>query len=409
MVEDKRIVILIDRYLPILGGAQKNIHQIVKRLVREGVRVKVLTRMVLPEMAAQEEIEGIRVQRFGETSHRITSKGLAVLEATVHLIRTRKQYDGMVCVLAAYYTELLPAYLSSLVTGKPYLVRTTMTKNFDHMLSYRPESPQDGAKKIAVPPFLWRKALDRAAGVVVQSKPLLEKAKEYHISRIIYIPSGVDMWRFRKPGKDEKRLLRRKFGLLDDSIVVTNTARYIPEKNQMTLIKAVECIHKELRSGKMTLMLIGATEQKDSSSNEQELRQYVRTHGLEEVVVFVNDTPQVEDYLRASDIFVLPTMFDEGMSNSALEAMASGLPIIASNIPQVRHMFPEDWSLFFEPQNVEELASLLVDLVDSEQLRMEAGERLAAYSRENYDLEKVAGRYARVIGDRLNGNGMRRA
>jgi glycosyltransferase involved in cell wall biosynthesis len=407
MVEDKRIVVLIDRYLPILGGAQKNIHQIGKKLVQRGVKVDVLTRMVLPELAEEEEIDGICVHRFGKNHHRILSKGLAILQTTLHLVRTRHQYDGMVCVLAAYYTELLPAYLSSLVTRKPYLVRTTMTKNFDHMLSYASESLTDPMKKIAVPPFFWRRALNRSEGVVVQSKPLMEKAFDYRIPKVIHIPSGVDTRRFRKVSEEEKRVLRRKIGLPEDRLIVTNTARYIPEKNQITLIKAVECIHKEMRPGTTALLLLGATEQQDASY-EQELRQYVQNEGLADIVLFVNDSERVADYLKASDIFVLPTMFDEGMSNSALEAMASGLPILASSIPQVKHMFPDDWSLFFEPQDFNELALKLLYLVDSKEQRVEAGDRLEAYARENYEVDRVVVRYAAEIGKALIGNNMRR-
>jgi glycosyltransferase involved in cell wall biosynthesis len=405
MVEDKRIVILIDRYLPILGGAQKNIHQIGKLLAKSGTQVKVLTRMVLPELAEEEEIDGIRVRRFGNTRHRIISKALAILQTTLHLVRTRNQYDGMVCVLAAYYTELLPAYLSSLVTKKPYLVRTTMTKNFDHMLSYKMESKKDPLKKIAVPPFLWRRALNRSEGVVVQSKPLLERARDYRIPNIIYIPSGVDMERFTKADEIEKRRLRKKYGLPLDRVIVTNTARYIPEKNHITLIKAVECLEKELRPGKAALLLIGATEEQEAVYYEQELRQYVQEVGLEEVVFFVNDVEKVEDYLKASDIFVLPTMFDEGMSNSALEAMAVGLPVIASSVPQVKHMFPEDWSLFFDPQDYHKLAARLASLVDSKEMRVKAGERLEAFASEHYEVEQVMVHYEAAIDSALNRNG----
>jgi glycosyltransferase involved in cell wall biosynthesis len=406
MVEGKRIVILIDRYLPILGGAQNNIHQLGKTVMKNGDQVKVVTRMVLPELSEQEEIDGILVKRFGKTRHRILSKGLAMIQNTFHLIRTRKQYDGMFCVLAAYYTELLPAYLSSVFTGKPYLVRTTMTNTLDHMLSYIPESLPDLIKKIAVPPFIWRRALNRAEGIIIQSPLLLEKANDYKVAKSVYIPSGVDMQRFRNVNEEEKRLLRSKLDLCLENVIITYTARYIPGKNQITLIKAVEKIHKEIRPGKVSLVLIGATEGKNGSSYEQELRDYVRKQNLEQVVGFVNNAHRVEDYLGASDIFVLPTL-DEAMSNSALEAMAAGLPIVASNIPQVTHMFPDDWMFFFEPLNVEELVVKLVELIDSGELRVRCGRRLEDYVRENFMLEKIAGRYMEVIEGMVNGSSSR--
>lgn len=98
--------------------------------------------------------------------------------------------------------------------------------------------------------------------------------------------------------------------------------------------------------------MLGATERGQVTSNEKELKNYALQNDVEHSIIFIDDVNNVEDYLRASDIFVLPTMFDDGMSNALLEAMTCGLPVIASNIPQVMCAFQQGDGLFFSRETL---------------------------------------------------------
>lgn len=403
MGSEKRILVLIDRYLPILGGAQNNVHQIGQDLQEKGFNITILTRMVQPGLAGYEEIDRIPVRRFGSFPLRVVSKVLGLIQITWYLIKRRKEYDAVVCVPCAYYTDFLPAYFGWLITKKPYILRTTMTNNFDYMLSMKHAVPQDMVKKVLLPPFIWRQALDHSSAVIVQSPLILKRAQMYRAPHTRVIPNGVDNHRFRPAVVGEKEVLRKKLHLPEDKVIVVNTGRYIHEKNQMILIRAVECVVKEHRPGKVHLVLLGAREQNHVASNELELKRYVHDRELDDIVQFFDDALNVEDYLRASDIFVLPTMFDEGMSNSALEAMACGLPIVSSDLPQVKHVFPEEGVRYFDPHDAMGLAMRLIDLVDSEELRNSDGYSMAEYACEHYRRGRIANEYSQVLDRVLTG------
>ena len=110
-----RVVILIDRYLPILGGAQNNVHQVARGLVDEDFHITVLTRIVFPGLRQQESIDGIQVIRFGESRNRLLSKFYCVAAIVRYLIKHKNDYDSVLCVPCIKLTDLLPAFLASRV------------------------------------------------------------------------------------------------------------------------------------------------------------------------------------------------------------------------------------------------------------------------------------------------------
>jgi glycosyltransferase involved in cell wall biosynthesis len=407
MEAEKKVLVLIDRYLPILGGAQNNVHLINQGLIDQGYQVTVFTRMVVPGMKLKEEIDRVKIERFGKSPLRVLSKLVAAVQISLSLIRRRKEYGLVVCVPCAYYTDLLPVFFAAHFTSFPYIIRSTMTNNFDYMLASLKETKEDRLKKMTVPPSFWRRLLNGASAIIVQSPLIQFRAASRGIDQVTLIPNGVDTQRYRKAGLQEKEALRRKLSVPLDKLIVINSGRYIPEKNQITLIKAVECVEKNISPGKFHLIILGATEKKSTASNEYKLKEYVNNHGLKDVVDFVDDAKNVEEYLRTGDIFVLSTMFDEGMSNAALEAMASGLPIISSDIPQVKHMFPQEGIFYFHPTDVEMLAHHLVALSDSDDLRQESGDLMASFARTHYSQNLIVEKYEDVFASVLNGKAAR--
>jgi glycosyltransferase involved in cell wall biosynthesis len=388
-----KIIILIDRYLPILGGAQNNVHELAGRLLEKGYEVTVLTRKLGRSLSDQQHIENVIVKRFGSFPNRVVSKLICLLGMTAYLIRNVRQYDLILCVPCAYYSDILPAFLSSVVTKKPYVIRTTMSGNLDYMLSIKSETARDLIKKLMVPPFLFRSVLSRAALIVTQSIILHEKAISKHkIPNCELVLSGVNGARYKRASVREKTVLRQKLGLAKHNLIAITTGRYVRGKNIIAFVKAIESINSNT-PGSLFGVILGATEHKQFDSNEEEIKEYVRKRKLGETLAFINNAGNVDEYLKASDIFVFPTMFDEGMSNSLLEAMSCGLPIIASNIPQVTGMFPPGEWLFFNPADVRELTGRLVELMDSEQRRDELGSRIEKYARENYSSIRVAEQY----------------
>lgn len=117
---------------------------------------------------------------------------------------------------------------------------------------------------------------------------------------------------------------RKKLGVSDDEYVIGNVGRLAYQKNQEFLLK----IFYELRKNnekKYKLLLVG------SGEREKEYKKFVMENGLENDIIFTGQREDVSGLLQAMDLFCLPSRF-EGLPISLVEAQASGLPCIVSNL-----------------------------------------------------------------------------
>jgi len=133
--------------------------------------------------------------------------------------------------------------------------------------------------------------------------------------------NGVDLKRFAfQP--DFRSALRNNLGIPEDALVVGHVGRFSYQKNHEYLIRVFDQLQKE-RGGTAHLLLIGAGE------TEPAVREQVANLGLQESVHFLGTLDNVQDYLSAMDVFVLPSRY-EGLPLVGVEAEAAGLPVVTS-------------------------------------------------------------------------------
>jgi len=401
MNTDLNIVVIIDRYLPIFGGAQNNVHELCRRLTRDGYKVNILTRRIYKWMQCNEEMDEVKITRLGYSPVRVISKLLCFLYILIYLINKRNYYDIVLSVPCVETTDLLPAYISSMLTKKPYVIRLTGFPTFYAIPLSTKRTLWSRIMETLLPKNYWLKMMRRASAVVAQSSVLKEALDPYSIEKCEVISNGVDFKRFNVPGELEKNSLRKKYDYPEDKVVIINTGRYDRDKNQITLIKAAEYIEKSVMPGKVYVLIIGATQRNQLTSNEDEIKQYVNNRGLGSFIKFIDDVDGVENYLKAADIFCHPTI-DEGMSNALIEAMACGLPIICSDIPQEVCMFPEGEGLFHKPHDHDSLVIHLKELITSKELRKSYGDMLSTYAREKYSNDTLSKMYADLFRNIIN-------
>lgn len=145
--------------------------------------------------------------------------------------------------------------------------------------------------------------------------------KKFKMKKLTYVPGiGIDTQRecLSQKEKEEKR---KELGILQDAFLITNAAEFTPNKNQKTVIEAIEQLHNP----NIYFVMCGIGEKK------AELEQYVKEHGLEENIRFVGFRNDLHEILQTSDCFVLSS-FREGLSVALMEAMAEGLPVVCSRI-----------------------------------------------------------------------------
>lgn len=145
--------------------------------------------------------------------------------------------------------------------------------------------------------------------------------KKFKMKKLTYVPGvGIDTQREGLSQK-EKEEKRKELGIPQDAFLITNAAEFTPNKNQRTVIEAIEQLHNP----NIYFVMCGIGEKK------AELEQYVKEHGLEEHIRFVGFRNDLHEILQTSDCFVLSS-FREGLSVALMEAMAEGLPVVCSRI-----------------------------------------------------------------------------
>lgn len=175
-------------------------------------------------------------------------------------------------------------------------------------------------------------------------------------------------------------------------------ALFRPRKGLEFLIDAVAQLHRDGRNIK--LRVIGGFE---DEAYRRQIKEQVRRLGLEAVIEWVGFTTQVNDHLRQLDALVLPSRFGEGMPMVVLEALAVGLPVVATRVEGVPEVVRDGREGFLaEPENADSLADALRRLtIDRQQWRL-MSDRAWRRQRDAYSdrhmAQQTAHLYRRILG-----------
>jgi glycosyltransferase involved in cell wall biosynthesis len=244
-----------------------------------------------------------------------------------------------------------------------------------------------------------QRVLRRAAYAMADSLfTVTQELRAYHArqawlpaGRFGVLPNGVDTSRFA-PRPDERAELRRRLGVGSASLVLGAAGRMVSIKDHATLLRASEVLVD--RGIPVQVLLAG-------SGPELNMHQefVARSQRLSGRVIFLGSVAEMEDVLNAMDVFVLPSL-SEGMSNTLLEAMASGLPVVAAHVggnPEL--VEPGQSGLLFAPGVVADLVDQLDKLSRDVELRRALGNAARRRVIRDFSLARMVGRYRDVYID----------
>jgi glycosyltransferase involved in cell wall biosynthesis len=355
-----------------VGGAELQLERLVPRLLERGVRTEIITR-AMAGAPRVEPIPGSLVRRTPLAGESPLSSLVYVAAALGHLLRRRSQID-----LVHAHGALSPATiaLGGRLLGLPCLVTVLGA------------GPHGDLARLARKPLgrVRSRLMFRSAWFAALSDELRQElvARGVAPERILLLPNGVDLDTYRPAADGERERLRERLGLPAGAFIGTFVGRLHPVKDVDTLLAAAT------RVPGLTLIVVG-----DGPERER-LEAEAGRLGVAARVRFLGESSQVAEILRASDAFVLST-HGEGMSNALLEAMACGLPSLASrSVGGAAELLEPDRGLLLPDGDAEAWAAAIRRLLGEPALRASLGAAAAAFVAAELSLEAAADRLARA-------------
>lgn len=227
---------------------------------------------------------------------------------------------------------------------------------------------------------LIKKRMAMGEPFVTCSESLTKMYKEKQNMEIPYIRNGVDVSQYTKRNVNEVPEIRKKLNLPQNKVLFVYSGGFIDRKNQN---EAITAFLNMKRNQEAALLLLG--DGKDFETLKNKYAKY-------ENILFCGKVSNVNEYLHASDVY-LSTSKSEGLPNGVLEAMACGLPVLLSNIPQHMEVLEVDLSCghSYILGNVAQLTDLLEQMLDENLIDM--GERSYEAVMQNFTAEGMSRRY----------------
>ena len=367
-------ILVISSYLPGVGGGELQTALQVETMAGRGQSVTVLDIGTNPDAPSRELIHGIPVLR-------VRAPRWPLIEGVVTQIRF------FLCLL-----RLLPRHdLVQFNHLGPELVTT-------RWLAARFKVPLVlvvwGSSRPGIGPFGpgWRHAISRHAARRVHHVVALGSETRRHLitqgfkgERIELISNGVDLTRFGgRTGSGNPPA-----DLPVNRPLVVSVGRLVPAKGYDLLLDAWKKVAAGSSAG--TLVLLG------DGPLRQDLERGVRARGLGERVFFAGLRRDIPDWLAHSDVYVSSSL-TEGMSNALLEAIASGLPVVATRVGGAEDVITDgDNGLLVMPGSATELHQALKRLLADQELRYTMGKRARHRAKCTIAINSIVDKYENLF------------
>jgi len=362
-----KVAHIIQSYPPVLGGAQRQLQRLGPLLERRGIAGTVITRRPpgTPRRSREPGLEVVRVPvppYAAAASLAYTAGGIAALA------RVRPDVIHV-------YDLLSPATIGlagSALTRAPVVAKALSEGHggdVDRLL-HKPL----GARRLAM-------QARRFAAFICLSEEVESELRAHGVprDRLRRIPNGVDPSRFFPASDDSERAaIRLEHGLEPDGPLSLYCGRFAG-------VKRVEVLVEAFRSAPGRLLLVG------DGRDEERLRSLAADPALGGRVEVRSTVDDPAPLYRAADIY-LSASATEGMSGSVLEAMASGLPIVAAAASGMDELLAGGCGVLVDEPSPAAFAESVALLARDAGRRAELGSAALARVLEHYGLEAVADR-----------------
>jgi glycosyltransferase involved in cell wall biosynthesis len=388
-----RVLVVTTYYHPVIGGVESHARQLVQYLRASGYQVEVVTKRI-GASDGEGIVDEVPVHRIGPAGERSArGKWTLVPALFATLMRSAARFDVFVCI--DYRGIGLAAIAAGTWRKRPVIAQGEVAgvlagADGGSASGLAPETALARALKAPV-----RAVYRRADRIVCIGRDLEREALRAGVARerVEYLPHGVDLDRFRPAVAGERDEIRRALGWPVDRPVVLFVGRLSVEKGVMDLLAA----WRMARPAAALLVLVGPDMTGHPWDAGASGRAFVAAHQLGESVCFQGHASDPSRFYRAADVFTQPSHF-EALGNTALEAMASGLPVIASRVGGlVDFCVDGENALLHPPHDAAALAQAMTTMLGDAALRERLGAAGRRTTADRFEAGALLARYADLI------------
>jgi len=371
----KKILIFSTAYLPLIGGAEVAIKELTDRLA--DFDFDLITARLKPGLPKLEKIGRINVYRLG-FGVPILDKLFLPFSGAVLTLRLNREncYEYFWCMMATFAAGA--AYLANIIRfWRPTPIILTLQEG---------DSEEHFKKRwFGMINLSWRLALKKTKILTVISAYLAERARKFgYKGEIQIIPNGVDLNKFKvESSKLKVKELKNKLGISENEKVIITVSRLVEKNGVGDLIESMGYLSADVK-----LIIIGGGEL------EADLKSKIADLKLSDRVIMLGsiNNQALPQYLAAADIFVRPSL-SEGQGISFLEAMAAGVPIIATPVGGIVDFLRDGETGWFcgvkDPHSIAEKIKYVFDERNKDKVR-EVVNKAKEMVEKTYDWDLIA-------------------
>ncbi len=376
----KRVLIFSTAYFPFVGGAEVAVKEITDRL--PDYEFEMVTALLDKKLPRQEKIGAIMVHRVGW--------GV-------------RWFDKFYLALFGHYKAM------SLHRQAPFAKAWTIMASYNGFtaLNFKRLSQvgylltlQEGDTKAHIYSRVWwcwlyfKQIFSAATALQPISHYLLDWGKEMGFAGKVaaVIPNGVNMGRFVLADEEQRieyrQRLRVQHHLPDNAKIIITASRLVKKNGVKDIIEALMFLPSTV------YLAIAGT-----GKLEAKLKSMVKKNHLEQRVLFLGQVGHRElpELLWGSNVFCRPSL-SEGLGNAFLEAMAAGLPVVATRVGGIPDFLTDgETGLFVQTGNPQDVAAKIQTILTDEKLMKHLVVRAMARVKERYSWERVAAQMREVL------------
>jgi len=363
-----------------LAGTQRFLLSLLQRIDRSAFEPIVFSTRPEGELLPQIESMGVPVHEYGTGRGPLSPATVSGLWRAGRFLR-KERADVLCCMLGI--TTLFGPFVGR-AAGVPVVLNSQ--RNMGYWLR--------GRTRRSVYGFVNRRLVD---GILVNSMAARDELKRRFgvaSEKVHEIPAGVDVSLFEGERRDDA--LRRELGL-GEMMVVGAVGKLSRVKNHALLLRAAARLATRRRD--VAFLVVG------DGTLRKELEDLAGWLGIAGRTLFVGERRDVARLLKLMDVFVMPSV-SEGLPNAVMEAMAAGLPVVATDVGGVSELVEHGVTGLLVPAEGEiELADAIARLLEDG----EAREKMSRAGHERvlaeYDVSVSVRRFEHVVGDLLSRSG----